>query len=399
MVKNDSLGDRMKGYEGQYASQKLLPRIPIIARIDGRAFHTFCKGLERPYDKRLSDLMVRTTEFLVKETAANCGYTQSDEISLVWYDPSPNSEVFFKERLLKMASVSASMATAFFNKHLQESIPEKANIFAFFDSRVFNVPSETEAANYFVWREMDATRNSVSMAAQSYFTHKELQGKKSAEMQEMLFQKEGINWNDYPTFFKRGTYVQKQVFKKPFTTEEIESLPEKHAARTNPNLEVERQNIVVLDLPPLKKVINKADVLLFQKQPRVQSDLEVEGSEEVDDLLQELDSLRSKFTQITSLDDQRMDNIIAELVERKVYFETPMIRKFSNDKPYRKMVECWGVYWFRYSAPFECPLCEANLCDEVHGPPFKREIGMYSMELDRTTRMICPDCEGTILVR
>lgn len=269
MPSKDALGDRMKAYEGQYAQQRMLPRIPVIARIDGRAFHTFCKGLNRPYDKRLSDLMVGTTEFLVEETEANCGYTQSDEISLVWQTEDYKSDIFFGGRLLKMASVLASIATAYFNRHLASAIPEKAEKFAYFDARVFSVPLELEAANYFVWREMDATRNSVSMAAQANFSHNFLHGKGSGEMQDLLWKEKDINWNKYPVFFKRGTYVQKRRVTIPFTPEEIDRLPEKHAARTNPNLAIERQKVMTVDMPPITKVVNREDVLLRGEQPQV----------------------------------------------------------------------------------------------------------------------------------
>jgi len=276
---SDALGDRMKAYEGQYAVQVLMPRIPVVARIDGRAFHSFCRGLKRPYDQRLSELMVRTTEYLVEETGANCGYTQSDEISLVWYREEYNSEIFFKGRLLKMTSILASMTTAFFNKYIPDYMPEKEDIFAFFDSRVFNVPLEQEAANYFVWREMDATRNSVSMAAQAYFSHNSLQGQGSSEMQERLFQEKGINWNDYPAFFKRGTYVQKRKINIPFTAAEIDRLPEKHAARTNPNLVIERQKVFRIDMPPILRVTNRVDVILRGDDPQTESESDGQSNE------------------------------------------------------------------------------------------------------------------------
>lgn len=266
ITNNDSLGDRMKLYESQYAGQKLLPRIPVIARIDGRAFHTFCKGLKRPFDERLSNLMSQTTAFLVEETNANCGYTQSDEISLVWLPPDFKSDIFFKGKLLKMTSMLASMATAFFNKNLAQAIPEKKDRFAFFDARIWNVPLEVEVANYFTWREMDATRNSISMAAQSEFPHKKLQNKNSSQMQDMLWEK-GINWNDYPSFFKRGVYVQKRKVQTKFETSEIEKLPKKHAARTNPDLLIERQKISFLEMPPILKVENRTNVLLYGEEP------------------------------------------------------------------------------------------------------------------------------------
>jgi tRNA(His) guanylyltransferase len=264
----DSLGDRMKGYEQQYSSQKLLNLIPLCARIDGRAFHTFTHGLPRPYDKRLSDLMVATTKYLVEETGATVGYTQSDEISLIWYTDSPKVQHFFDRSLLKMVSILSSMTTGYFSRHLDAAIPERAGYLATFDARVWNVPVLFEATNYLIWREMDATRNSVSMAAQSCYSHKELHGKSSSEKHELLFKK-GINWNDYPVFFKRGTYVRRSHVDRPFTTEEIALLPEKHAARINPELVVRRQTIGVVEWPPLSKIKNRTEVVFGDAEPEL----------------------------------------------------------------------------------------------------------------------------------
>jgi len=257
-----SIADRMKGYESQYTFQKLLPRIPICARIDGRAFHTFCEGLKRPFDERLSELMIRTTEFLVQETGANCGYTQSDEISLVWHYEDFNQSPFFVGRVSKLTSILASMTTAYFTRHLIFDLPEKVNEWAFFDARVWSLPLEEEVANYFLWRERDATRNSISMAAQSYFSQSELHKKTSNEMQDMLWKEHQINWNDYPAFFKRGTYIQKRKVSTPFSAEELDALPAKHAARRDPNLVIERHKVTRLELPPLGKIVNRTDVLL-----------------------------------------------------------------------------------------------------------------------------------------
>lgn len=275
MPKVDSLGDRMKFYENFTTGLRLLPMIPIMARLDGVAFHTFTKGLKRPYDKRLSDLMVETTRHLVKLTNARVGYTQSDEISLVYLADEFDDMTWFDGKLFKMQSVLAAQASMFFNKWLH-TIPEKANEQPVFDCRVWNVPNKEEAANAFLWREQDATRNSVSMAAQSLYSQTELHGKSSSEMQEMMFQK-GQNWNNYPNFFKRGTYVQRQVVKTKFTTEELDKLPEKHAARQNPDLEVERTVINALNLCPLNRICNRVEMLFDGESPKVNAE-SLEGS-------------------------------------------------------------------------------------------------------------------------
>lgn len=262
--KNNSLGTRMKSYENQTTGINLIPRIPVVARLDGKSFSNFTKGLKRPYDERLSNLMIETTEYLVRQTNANCGYTQSDEITLVWYSDDIKSQIYFDGRVFKMISDLSSMASVFFNSRLKDCIPEKSDKLPRFDCRVFNVPTLEEAVNCFLWREQDATKNSITMAASSVYSHKSLMNKNSNVKQEMLFQK-GINWNNYPTFFKRGTYVIRKRVVCKLSIEEIEKLPMRHNARLNPDLEIERWIIVKPDLIPLSKIKNKVDVIIFGK--------------------------------------------------------------------------------------------------------------------------------------
>lgn len=265
---SQGLGDRMKRYEAAEAGRRLMPLLPAIARLDGRAFHSFVRGLDRPFDRRLSDLMIDTTAFLVRETNAAVGYTQSDEISLAWVPEEYDSQIFFDGRVQKMTSMLAAMCSAHFNRRLPAFLPaEHAERLPVFDCRVWNVPTLEEAANVFLWRELDATKNSISMAARTYYEHGELHDKSGAEMQEMLFQK-GVNWAEYPAFFKRGTYVRRRKVSRPFTAEERESLPEKHAARGNPALVVERTGCGPIDLPPLATIENRAGVLFRGEQPR-----------------------------------------------------------------------------------------------------------------------------------
>jgi tRNA(His) 5'-end guanylyltransferase len=264
----DSLGDRIKEYESQTCGTRLLDRLPVVCRLDGKNFSRFTKGLKRPYDERLSNLMVETTKYLVKETNANCGYHQSDEITLVWYSDSYKSKIYFDGRLFKMISDLAAMASVFFNRELPNYLPEKKHLMPRFDCRVFNVPTIQEAANTFLWRELDCTKNSISMAAQHYYSHKELEGKNSSDKQEMLFQK-GVNWNDYPAFFKRGTYIQRKRILTKFSAEELSKLPAKHQARQNPELMIERWIIDRLDLPPLMTIQNREEVILFGAEPNM----------------------------------------------------------------------------------------------------------------------------------
>lgn len=192
-------------------------------------------------------------------------YVQSDEITLCFYNKDPKSQIWFNNRHSKIVSQSAALATLFFNKACEKHLKEFLYLNPSFDSRCFQVPTLEEAVNVFLWREKDCTKNSITVAAQTFYSHKQLQGKNSSQKQEMLFQK-GINWNDYPSFFKKGTYIQKVVKKSKFTFEEIDKLPLKHAARSNPNLEVERSCFEILDLPPLATILNKKEVILEGKK-------------------------------------------------------------------------------------------------------------------------------------
>jgi tRNA(His) 5'-end guanylyltransferase len=168
----DALGDRMKSYEMAEAGRRATPLLPLLARLDGRNFSNFTRGLARPYDVRLSRLMVDNTAYLVAETGACCGYTQSDEITLCWYAPNPKSQLFFDGRLQKVCSVLAGMCAVRFNLLLPAYLPEKAHIsMPVFDCRAWTVPTLDEGANAILWRERDAVKNSVSMAARQYKVH------------------------------------------------------------------------------------------------------------------------------------------------------------------------------------------------------------------------------------
>lgn len=206
-MKSDSLGNRMKGYE-EVSSVKLTKRTPVIIRIDGRAFHTLTRGMKRPFDDSLIHCMTETTRLLVKNIeGCEFGYTQSDEISLLLTDYKRiNTQSWFDNKVQKICSIAASMATAFFNKEFVEFFPAKG--LAFFDARAYNVPKE-EVVNYFLWRQQDCTRNSIQMVGRAHFSQKELHQKSCDEIQEMLFSQKGINWNDIETYKKRGTSVYK----------------------------------------------------------------------------------------------------------------------------------------------------------------------------------------------
>lgn len=252
--------------------------LPTFARVDGRAFHSFTRGMNRPYDDRMATSMGLTLLFLMKETNALFGHTQSDEITLMWYSSDTKSQIWFDGRHSKMVSQIAALATVEFYRLTVENMPDRARLCPTFDARVWQVPTLAEAANVFLWREQDATRNSLTMAAQTMYSDKELHGKDSSDKQEMLFQK-GINWNDYPAFFKRGIYARRKKIVRPFTTDEILLLPEKHEARTNPELTVERSSWVLEDLPVLSTVENKIEMIFEGKNPIVKKAKVVDDSD------------------------------------------------------------------------------------------------------------------------
>ena len=260
-MKPDILGERMKLYEGREAQRRALPRLPIVVRIDGKGFSRWTKGLKYPFDERLEQCRQYTMRALIKETGALIGYGQSDEMSFVLYSGDPKSQIYCDGRYQKIVSHTASMAANAWRDAVALYIPEKVGLTANFDSRAWEVPSLEEATNALMWREWDASKNSVSMAARSVYSHKEVNGKNGSEMQDMLMAK-GINWNDYPTWAKRGTYMGRRSYERTLTADELAQLPPKHDAHKNPTMVVRRSEILVLDLPPMSKVVNRTEVLL-----------------------------------------------------------------------------------------------------------------------------------------
>ena len=226
MPVRDDLGKRIKKYE-EVSKTVLMRRTPVIIRIDGKAFHTFTRGFQKPFDEVLVKAMQETTKYLC-ENIQGCvfGYTQSDEISLVLIDyQTLTTDAWFDYEVQKLCSIAASMATMAFNKifstlvdkynYSPEASGVQANWYlaavekgAMFDARAFNIPKE-EVTNCIYWRQLDATRNSIQMVGQAHFSHNELHEKTCNQIQDMLHEQKGINWNDYPVYLKRGTTVKK----------------------------------------------------------------------------------------------------------------------------------------------------------------------------------------------
>lgn len=208
----DAINNRMKEqYENRY--RLFLPRRTYcLLRIDGKSFHTYCRGLNKPFDMELVEHMAETTKYLCENIqGAKLGYHQSDEISILITDfDDISTNAWFDYNLQKMSSISASLATAKFNQL-------RLGKLAIFDSRAFQIHDRIEVENYFIARQKDATRNSISSVAQSLYSHKELHGKSSNELQELIFQK-GQNWNDYPTSVKRGQTIIRETYDKDGAT-------------------------------------------------------------------------------------------------------------------------------------------------------------------------------------
>ena len=231
MPVHDDLGVRMKTFYEQIPKTKLMRRCPVAIRIDGKAFHTFTRGFHRPFDDVLIKSMQETMKYLC-ENIQGCvlGYTQSDEITLILVDYKKlTSSAWFDYEVQKICSIAASVATVAFNKFFEEYVDKyrfskwdgvskyedgtqeyiqtllnAVDKGAMFDARCFNIPKE-EVTNLVYWRQLDASRNSIQMVGQANFSHKELQNKSCNDIQDMLMTQKGINWNDLPTYQKRGS--------------------------------------------------------------------------------------------------------------------------------------------------------------------------------------------------
>ena len=217
-----SLGDRMKQYES-VSKTRLVHRTPVIIRLDGCHFHTFTKGFEKPFDEVLMCSMIRTMKFIC-QNIQGCvfGYTQSDEISLILVDYKKlTSSAWYDNEVQKMCSVATSLCTLKFNEVFREEVLRRVipvnldnlpvaayskalEMGATFDCRAFNIPKE-EVCNCIIWRQQDATRNSIQSLARSVFSHKELHGLSCDKLQDKLFKERNINWNDLEVYKKRGT--------------------------------------------------------------------------------------------------------------------------------------------------------------------------------------------------
>ena len=227
-----SIGDRMKEFYENRTRIYLPRRTYTIIRVDGKAFHTYTKGLKTPFDDAFMDDMDETACYMCKNIqGAKFAFVQSDEISILLTDfDDIKTDAWYDGNIQKITSISASLATAKFNdlrfktllnsyKHSDAQLQDtfEDHRLAMFDSRCFTIPSAIEVENYFIWRQQDTERNSILSVAQSLYSHKKLHGKKGNDMQEMCFQK-GVNWNDFAPKYKRGRFIMKEQYEKEGAT-------------------------------------------------------------------------------------------------------------------------------------------------------------------------------------
>jgi tRNA(His) 5'-end guanylyltransferase len=225
------MGAQVKQIESQF-DQQLIPGMPVVVRLDGKNFHNFTKGLDKPFDAELSTVMAELVMWLCKTFNAVIGYTQSDEITLIFDNPIQESAsmqtIFFDGRCNKINSILAAKTSVKFNQLIAkyEKFADKLDSVPVFDCRCMSFP-ESILRNSVVWRQMDCRKNSVSMAAHAHFSHKSLQGKNTKQKIEELFDKKGIIFSDYPDQFRNGLLIIRSKIVRPLTDEEKLRIPEK----------------------------------------------------------------------------------------------------------------------------------------------------------------------------
>lgn len=269
----ESLGDWCKWLEKNFSPDIMIPTLPVIIRLDGNNFHNWTVGLKRPFDKDLTNLMTETTKFLVQETNAVVGYTQSDEITLILYSPDRKSAIYNDGKKQKILSKLTAKCVNFFNEERKKHLPTHNKI-AVFDCRIYQTPTLHDAAVQLLWRENDATKNSIAMLAQSMFSHDSLKNLNGSQMQDRMMLEKSVNWNDLEVKFKRGTYVKRIKTSKPFSTEELASLPPKHEAHRIPDLVIERSIVKEVEYPIFSKIENKVEVIFENMEPILKTENE-----------------------------------------------------------------------------------------------------------------------------
>lgn len=240
----DPFGMRIKGYES--ASETYLDKTKYtIVRIDGHGFSKWTKGFNKPFDDFIVRSISETSRALMEEFKAVVAYSQSDEITLIL---EPDDNLIYSGRIQKITSLMASFASMTFNRLIQEEMinidldfvegkyakyPEDKITFlkskagkAFFDARVFQVDSDTEAFNSLLWRTFDCKRNSKNVFAQSILSHKQCQNKTSDELVQLCAEL-GHYWHDLPEKYRYGILWKKESYEKDVADIELDHVNKK----------------------------------------------------------------------------------------------------------------------------------------------------------------------------
>jgi len=262
------MSERLKTYEAVTTETRLIEKLPIYARVDMRAGHTWCRGLDKPFDKRYAAAMQKATAYVVEKTGAAIGMTQSDEASFVWLD---DTKIPFGTRLFKLQSVLASMFTSAFVVEASRNglAPRIAKALPSFDCRVLNMPNLEEAANMVMWRSMDSVKNSITLLALEHFSNKQIHGKNGEEKIRMLAEK-GIDYYAVPENLRFGSFFRRETYEKTLVPAELVKIPENQRVfDENGEMKVVRSHVVAFSSGmPLNEMSNKVG-FLFNGEPPV----------------------------------------------------------------------------------------------------------------------------------
>lgn len=278
----DDFGDRMKDFESREAKRTFLPMLPIVARIDGRSFSKFTRPFQKPFDDRLSNAMQETTKALVDHTHARIGYTQSDEITLIFLAETYDSQVFFGGRIQKLASVLASMTTAHFIRSLDIELDDETDqsgaiaaelgsCTPHFDCRVWQVPNKMEAANTLLWRAQDARKNGISSACRSMCSAKSMHGKDQSEMVQMMLAQGTDYYETFDLDDQFGTFWQRQSFQTELDDDTWNTIP--LHVRDNMDRTVTRSRVINLELGYFGDYENRVEIIFDKATPQLKEKL------------------------------------------------------------------------------------------------------------------------------
>lgn len=261
------MSKRLKTYEAVTTEIRLIEKLPIYARVDMRAGHTWCHGLQKPFDQRYAAAMQKATAYIVEKTGAAMGMTQSDEASFVWLD---DTKIPFGTRLFKLQSVLASIFTSAFIVEAGRNglAPRIAKSLPSFDCRVLNLPNLEEAANMVMWRSMDSVKNSITLLALEHFSNKQIHGKNGEEKIKMLAEK-GVDYYAVPENLRLGSFFRRETYEKTLAPVELAKIPEKQRILDeNGEMKVVRSHVVAFSPKmPLTEIANKPGALFMSEEP------------------------------------------------------------------------------------------------------------------------------------